>query len=119
MPQATCDDADIDCHQRSDAKYDQVHIVSPLLFAAKILNWCALSVILVGAAWTRMAPAIATARRCFIVGPEVAFSCYRNVMRASGRWIHVLRNVATHCEVLVHRENQIRFHNRFLFSKAG
>jgi hypothetical protein len=39
-------------------------------------------------------------------------------MRASGR-IHRLRNVRTHCEVFAHRENQIRFHNRFLFSIAG
>jgi hypothetical protein len=91
---------------------------STLFFVSKILNWRALSVILVGAAWTRMAPAIATARWCFIVR-EVAFSCYRNVMRASGRWIHVLWNVTTHCEVFVQRKNQIRFHNRFLFSKAG
>jgi hypothetical protein len=62
VPQATCDDADIDCHHCSDAKYDQVfHIVSPRFFVAKILNWCALFVILVGAAWARMAPAITPA----------------------------------------------------------
>ena len=65
-----------------------------------------------------MAPAIALAACCFIVGSDVAFSSYRNVMRASGRWIHVPRNVTTHCEVFVHRENQICFHDRFL-SKAG
>jgi hypothetical protein len=65
-----------------------------------------------------MAPAIAQARWCFIVGSDVAFSRYRNVMRAFGRWIHMPRNVTTDCEVFVHRENQIRFHYRFL-SIAG
>jgi hypothetical protein len=31
----------------------------------------------------------------------------------------VARKVTTHGEVLACRENQIRFHNRFLFSLAG
>jgi hypothetical protein len=54
-----------------------------------------------------------------ILGFYVAFSCYWNVMRVSGRWIQALGTVTTHCEVFARRENLICFHNHFLFSIAG
>jgi hypothetical protein len=49
----------------------------------------------------------------------MAFCCYRNVTRVPDRWIHLLGNITTHGEVLASRENQICFHNRFLFLIAG
>ena len=58
----------------------------------------------------RMAPAVAPATVLLV--PSINFTCYRNVTRVVSWWIHRLGNATTHIEIFVHRQNNIRFHNR-------
>ena len=90
----------------------RIPFVSPLFLCCQILNCCTLPLFVVGAVWTRMAPAIAPAAVLLIPGFHIRSYC--NVARLLARWIHVFGHVITHCKVFGHRKNQICFHNRFL-----
>ena len=74
---------------------------------------------MLSAAWTWVAPAITRAAVSIILRSEITSSRDRNVTRVLARRVHVLGNVTTHSEALVHRENQVCFHSRSSFrSKA-
>jgi hypothetical protein len=64
-------------------------------------------------------PAITPAAVCVILRSNIVFCSDRNAARVLAQCIHVLGKVTTHGEVLARSENQILFHNRFLFSIAG
>jgi len=59
-----------------------------------------------------MTPAIAPARVRLALKIDIAFSRYRNMTRIASQRIYVLGNITTHIEIFIHRQNQIRFHNR-------
>jgi len=65
-----------------------------------------------------MTPAIAPAGVRLALKIDIAFSRYRNMTRIASRRIYVLGNITTHIEIFIRRQNQIRFHKRFL-SIAG
>ena len=93
-------------------------LFTSILFG-QILTWCAISLFVLRAGYTRVTPAITSAAVSVILRSNIAFCDNRNVTRVLARWIYALGNVTTSVEILADRENQICFHKRFLFSIAS